>query len=171
MSVRVRFAPSPTGFLHVGGARTALFNFLLAQKYKGQFVLRIEDTDQERNQERFLKEQLEALSWLGLHWDEGPFFEKENYKEKGKFGPYRQSQRLSIYKQYAEKLLQNGKAYYCFLTDEEIDKMKKLALQKNQAFRVKSPYRDWSLEEALKKKAQGVSCVVRFKVSDIKKRI
>jgi len=168
MSVRVRFAPSPTGFLHVGGARTALFNFLLAQKYQGKFILRIEDTDQDRNQDRFLKEQLEALAWLGLHWDEGPL-KTDIQNQKGEFGPYRQSQRKKTYQQYAQKLLKENKAYYCFLTDEEISQMKEKALQKGQTFRIESPYKNWSLNQGLEKKNQGHPCVVRFKISEAQK--
>ena len=158
--IRVRFAPSPTGVLHAGGARTALFNFLFAKKYGGRFILRIEDTDLDRNQEPFLKEQLKALKWLGLNWDEGVNVE-------GEYGPYRQSQRLDIYKSYAQKLLDSGQAYFCFLTEEELDRLKKNAQKQGQAFRVKSPYRDWSLEQALKKKQEeGAKAVIRFKMPD-----
>ena len=157
-NVRVRFAPSPTGALHVGGARTALFNFLFAKKYSGKFILRVEDTDQDRNQEHFLTEQLTALKWLGLHWDEG-------VGKEGEHGPYRQSQRLDIYNQYAQKLVDADKAYYCFLTDDELNKMKQKAQEEGKPFRVQSPYRNWSKEEALKKK-QTVNPVIRFKMPD-----
>ena len=172
LSVRVRFAPSPTGNLHVGGARTALFNYLFAQKYKGKFILRIEDTDQERNQEIFLKEQLEALNWLGLAWDEGPCLSsllKNKNKDKGGLGPYRQSQRRPIYQKYADSLLEKGMAYYCFLTDEEIKQMKEQAQKSNKAFRVESFYRDWTLKQALEKKQGGSPAVIRFKVPPEKK--
>ena len=172
MSVRVRFAPSPTGSLHVGGARTALFNFLFAKKYKGKFILRVEDTDQERNKEEFLKEQLLALDWLGLNWDEGPCLKslhEGKKQDQGLFGPYWQSQRTHIYQQYAEKLLKEGKAYYCFLTSKEIARMKEQAQHGRQAFRVQSEYRDWSLEKSLKRKSQGDSAVIRFKVPSVKK--
>lgn len=157
-NVRVRFAPSPTGALHVGGARTALFNFLFSKKHEGQFILRVEDTDQDRNQERFLEEQLISLKWLGIHWDEG-------VDKAGKYGPYRQSQRLDMYKKYAQKLLDSRKAYYCFLTESELNQMKQKAQEEDRPFRVKSPYRDWSLEEALKKK-QTVNPVIRFKMPE-----
>jgi len=106
-AIRVRFAPSPTGFIHVGNARTALFNWLLARQKGGVFVLRVEDTDLERSKEEFEINLLEDLRWLGLDWDEGP-------DTGGKFGPYRQSERLELYHQYAKELLEKGQAYYCF---------------------------------------------------------
>ena len=158
MSVRVRFAPSPTGTLHVGGARTALFNFLFAKKHKGQFIIRIEDTDLQRNDEKFIWEQLKTLKWLGLVWDEGP-------ESEGSHGPYRQSQRQDIYKKYAEQLIKEGQAYYCFLTDDEISRIK----SKTHSHQIQSPYRSWSLEKALEKKKEGCPAVVRFKMPDVKK--
>ena len=105
-SVRVRFAPSPTGYLHVGGARTALFNWLFARHFGGKLVLRIEDTDFERSTEEMVQGIIEGMKWIGLDWDEGPFF---------------QSKRLPMYTATAEKLLQSGHAYYCFCTKEEIE--------------------------------------------------
>lgn len=111
--VRVRFAPSPTGPLHVGGARTALFNWLYARKRRGAFILRIEDTDLERSDPRWERSILEDLQWLGLDWDEGP-------DRGGPFGPYRQSERLALYREHAEKLLAEGWAYRCFCTEEEL---------------------------------------------------
>ena len=159
--VRVRFAPSPTGFLHVGGARTALFNYLFAKKHNGKFILRIEDTDEERNQEEFLTELLQSLNWLSLQWDEGV---KLSSEEVGECGPYRQSQRKSIYQEHAQKLIEKGKAYYCFLTDEEIDKQKK-----SPSFQVQSPYRDWSLEKSLQKIKEGGRPTIRFKMSKTQK--
>lgn len=112
--VRVRYAPSPTGNLHIGNARTALFNYLFAKHYNGEFVLRIEDTDFKRNKEEGERSQLQYMNWLGLNYDEGI------YKE-GEFGPYRQSERLDIYKKYAEKLLSEDKAYKCYMTAEELE--------------------------------------------------
>ena len=102
--VRVRFAPSPTGCLHVGGARTALYSYLFAKKNLGQFILRVEDTDLERSAEESLVMQLQDLQWLGLNWDEG--VDSSTLKDKGSLGPYRQSQRLDFYKKYADELLQ-----------------------------------------------------------------
>ncbi|VVA31296.1 PREDICTED: glutamate--tRNA ligase [Prunus dulcis] len=118
--VRVRFAPSPTGNLHVGGARTALFNYLFARSNGGKFVLRIEDTDLERSTKESEEAVLNDLSWLGLDWDEGPGVD-------GDYGPYRQSERNSLYKQYAEKLLESGYVYRCFCSSEELEKMKEIA--------------------------------------------
>ena len=120
--VRVRFAPSPTGYLHVGGARTALYNYLFAKKNGGKFILRIEDTDEARSTEESLKGVVDDLVWLGLQWDEG--VDPVTLKDVGPYGPYRQSERLDIYKKYAEQLLKDGKAYYCFLTDAEIEKQR-----------------------------------------------
>lgn len=119
--IRVRFAPSPTGHFHIGGARVALNNFLFARHHNGKFILRIEDTDQERSKKEFEKEIYESLKWLKLKWDEGPVdFEKLN-KEVGEYGPYRQSQRTKIYKKYLEKLLEEKKAYWCYCTKEELE--------------------------------------------------
>ncbi len=104
--VRVRFAPSPTGYLHVGGARTALFNWLYARHVGGTLILRIEDTDFERSTSEMVDGILQGLSWLGITWDEGPFY---------------QSQRMDLYSRAAEKLVANGHAYYCFCTKEQMD--------------------------------------------------
>jgi nondiscriminating glutamyl-tRNA synthetase len=111
--VRVRFAPSPTGYLHIGSARTAFFNWLYAAKNKGSFILRIEDTNIERHREETVALMIESLKWLGLDWDEGP-------DTGGNFGPYRQSQRTDIYKEYAKKLVSEKKAYCCFCSPEEL---------------------------------------------------
>jgi len=119
--VRVRFAPSPTGYLHVGGARTALYNWLFARHEKGVFILRIEDTDTERSTEESAAAILDAMRWLGLDWDEGP-------EVGGPVGPYRQADRLGLYREYARKLLDDGKAYYCVCTPEELEVRRKAAL-------------------------------------------
>ena len=123
-AVRVRMAPSPTGPLHVGGARTTLFNWLFARKHGGAFVLRIEDTDKERSEKKYETEILEGLAWLGLDWDEGPLADGGRLPvvdEKGEYGPYRQSARTEIYKKYLEQLLEKGDAYYCYCTKEELE--------------------------------------------------
>ena len=112
--VRVRFAPSPTGFLHVGNARTALFNWLFARQKGGTYVLRIEDTDVERSALEYEQKLIEDLHWLGLDWDEGP-------DKEGKFGPYRQSQRLPAYANHITALLDQGRAYHCFCTPEDLE--------------------------------------------------
>ena len=114
MSVRVRYAPSPTGHLHIGNARTALFNYLFAKKHNGSFIVRIEDTDIERNVEGGVESQLKYLQWLGIDWDESID------KDKG-FGPYRQLERIDIYQKYANQLITKGLAYKCYCTPEELE--------------------------------------------------
>lgn len=157
MAVRVRFAPSPTGFLHIGGARTALFNYLFARSEKGTFVLRVEDTDRERSTKEFEQSQLEDLKWLGLDYDEGPGIE-------GKYGPYRQSERLAIYKKYADQLIQKQKAFYCFCTDEELTAKKEKAREENSSPHYDGTCRDLALEEIKKRLESGEKATVRFKV-------
>jgi nondiscriminating glutamyl-tRNA synthetase len=118
MSVRVRYAPSPTGYLHIGNARTALFNYLFAKKNNGSFIVRIEDTDTERNVEAGEASQLKYLQWLGLDWD-------ESVDKGGNYGPYRQLERLDIYQKYADYLLEKGLAYKCYCTTEELEQERK----------------------------------------------
>jgi len=125
MAPRVRFAPSPTGYLHIGGVRTALFNWLWARKNKGTFILRIEDTDQERSTEASKQVILDSLQWLGMDWDEGPLV-------GGNHGPYEQMARLPIYKEYAERLIAADKAFRCYCTKEELD-------QAREALKAKDP--------------------------------
>ena len=115
--IRVRFAPSPTGYLHIGGARTALFNWLFAKKMGGKMILRIEDTDTERLKEDSVSQILTSLKWLGLNWDEGP-------EAGGEYGPYYQSERQEIYNKYAQQLVAEGKAYYCFCTKERLEQLR-----------------------------------------------
>lgn len=155
---RVRFAPSPTGYLHVGGLRTALYNYLFAKKNNGTFVLRIEDTDRNRYVEGAVENLIQALKWAGLHFDEGP-------EVGGDFGPYMQSQRLDIYKKYAEELVAKGKAYYCFCTPERLQ-----ALREEQE-KQKLPQAKYdkhclrlSKEEVEKNLAAGIPKVVRLNV-------
>jgi nondiscriminating glutamyl-tRNA synthetase len=125
-TIRTRFAPSPTGYLHVGGARTALYAYLFAKANKGKFILRIEDTDEERSKREFEGLQREDLRWLGIDHDEGP-------DKGGDFGPYRQSERLSIYKEFADQLIKGKKAFYCFCTSEELKLKKEQASSQDQA--------------------------------------
>lgn len=165
--VRVRFAPSPTGYLHVGGARSALFNYLFAKRNNGKFILRIEDTDQARSTEDSLKMMIQDLAWLGLNWDEGP--DLKTLKDNGPYGPYKQSERLSIYKKTADELLQTGKAYYCFLTDEELETQREKLKAQGLPPHVESPYESMSLAEAQKKIQEGGRAVVRFKTRALKK--
>jgi len=119
--IRVRFAPSPTGYLHIGGARTALFNWLYARHYGGTFILRIEDTDKLRSTPEAVNAILDGMQWLGLDWDEGP-------GKGGEYGPYFQMQRLDFYKQYIDQLLAAGKAYYCYCSSEELEARRKKQL-------------------------------------------
>ncbi|HEV2213794.1 MAG TPA: glutamate--tRNA ligase [Terracidiphilus sp.] len=127
--VRVRFAPSPTGLLHVGNARTALFNWLFARNAGGEFILRIEDTDVERSEARYEGQLVEDLKWLGLTWDEGA--NGPGVPESGAFGPYRQSNRLEIYAKYTQQLLDEEKAYRCFCTQEELEAEREQAVRKH----------------------------------------
>ncbi|MGH7802480.1 MAG: glutamate--tRNA ligase [Thermodesulfobacteriota bacterium] len=127
MSVRVRFAPSPTGALHIGGVRTAIFNWLFARHHSGKFILRIEDTDRTRSTEESIAEILDAMKWLGLDWDEGPF---------------RQSDRLSIYQSYSQKLIQVGKAYRCYCTQEELEARRKGAEKLGKVYRYEGTCRN-----------------------------
>jgi glutamyl-tRNA synthetase len=156
--VRVRFAPSPTGFLHIGGARTALFNFLFARKNNGVFVLRIEDTDKERVKPEYERDILESLKWLGIEWDEGPDI-------GGNYGPYRQSERGKIYKKYLEKLLEEGKAYYCFCSPEELEAEREYLLSIGQPPRYSGKCRNLSKELVEKYIKEGRPYVIRFKVT------
>ncbi|MDK2871080.1 MAG: nondiscriminating glutamyl-tRNA synthetase [bacterium] len=149
VDVRVRFAPSPTGFLHVGGARTALYNYLFAKKMKGTFILRIEDTDRERSTLEAEKAIMEDLEWLGLLWDEGP---------------YRQTERLSLYKEHALDLLKRGLAYKCYCTESEIEEMREEMLLKGIAPRYNGRCRDLSEEERERFEKEGRKPAIRFKV-------
>ena len=130
---RVRFAPSPTGLLHVGNARTALYNWLFARRTGGQFILRIEDTDLERSEVRYENQLIADLNWLGLDWDEGPG-DSHGAPERGPHGPYRQSERLAIYAEHTDRLLSEGKAYRCFCTPEELE------AERAQAIAVQGPH-------------------------------
>ena len=140
MSVRVRFAPSPTGFMHVGNARTALFNYLFARHNNGTFVLRIEDTDVERHSEEAVNVIYEALKWMGINWDEGP-------DVGGAYGPYRQSERLPIYREFIEKLKEKGLVYECYCTPEELDAMRKEQLERGEPPRYTGKCRHLTEEE------------------------
>lgn len=155
--VRVRFAPSPTGYLHIGGARTALFNWLFAHKMGGKLILRIEDTDTERLKEDSVSQILTSLKWLGINWDEGP-------EVGGDCGPYYQSERLDIYKKYAEQLLAEGKAYYCFCTSADLEAQREKQRAAKQPFRYARTCRDLSKDEVEKRIAAGESYSVRVKI-------
>ncbi len=163
--IRTRFAPSPTGYLHVGGARTALYCYLFAKNKSGKFILRVEDTDEERSTEESMRMQLADLKWLGYTYEEG--VNPDSLKDMGELGPYRQSQRRAIYREYADQLLKNKYAYYCFLTDEEIEVQRQAAMKAGRPPQVNSPYRDWPIADAEKKIKEGGKAVVRFRVSDL----
>lgn len=155
--VRVRFAPSPTGSLHVGGARTALFNWLLAKKTKGEFIIRVEDTDEARSTRESENSILGDLKWLDLNWSEGP-------DVGGPYGPYRQSERKEIYKTVAEKFIQEGKAYRCFCTEEELEQMKKEAEEKGQISKYSGKWRDADPSLVKQMYENGTPYTIRFKV-------
>lgn len=156
--VRVRFAPSPTGYLHVGGARTALFNYLYARRTGGKFILRIEDTDLARSTEESINAILRSMRWLGLDWDEGP-------EVGGPHGPYFQTKRLDTYSEYSAKLLESGHAYYCFCTSEELEQEKKALEEQHASSQMYSgKCRGISLEEAKKRIAAGEKAAIRFRM-------
>jgi glutamyl-tRNA synthetase/nondiscriminating glutamyl-tRNA synthetase len=166
---RVRFAPSPTGLLHVGNARTALYNWLFARRSGGQFILRIEDTDLERSEARFERQLIEDLRWLGLGWDEGPGPGGEggaSGQEIGSFGPYRQSERLAIYADHTERLLAEGKAYRCFCTPEELEAERKLAAAGQQPQIYSGRCRSLGQEAINQNLAAGKPFAVRLRIED-----
>lgn len=154
--VRVRFAPSPTGHLHIGGARTALYNYLIARKTGGQFILRIEDTDRKRYVLGAEEEIINGLHWLGLEWDEGP-------DKGGSFGPYRQSERKEIYQQYAHQLIEEGKAYYCFCSSQRLEAVRQEQLSRKESPRYDGTCRKLDPGEAKARAMAGEPHVIRFK--------
>ncbi len=162
--VRVRFAPSPTGELHVGNARTALYNWLFARRMGGVFVLRVEDTDLERSETRYEAQLIEDLRWLGLDWDEGPG--EPGQPDKGSFGPYRQSERLAIYQAHTEQLLTSGKAYRCFCTPEELDAERRLATAEHRPLVYSGRCRSLSADQVERNLAAGKPFAVRLKIED-----
>ncbi|MFQ5745461.1 MAG: glutamate--tRNA ligase, partial [Acidobacteriota bacterium] len=149
--VRVRFAPSPTGELHVGSARTALFNWLFSRNQGGTFVLRIEDTDEERSREESVQGIFEGLTWLGIDWDEGPIY---------------QSERLELYRDFVSLLMNSGNAYYCFCSAEELEERRKEAQEKGDGWRYDGKCRELTAEEVKAKLEAEEPKVVRFKVPE-----
>jgi len=160
---RVRFAPSPTGLLHVGNARTALCNWLFARRTGGRFILRIEDTDLERSELRYETQLIEDLRWLGLDWEEGPAPVADG-SETGDFGPYRQSERLAIYAAHTERLLAEGKAYRCFCTPDELEAERKLAVAEDRTHVYSGCCRALSATAIEKNLAAGKPFAVRLKI-------
>ncbi|HEY9632798.1 MAG TPA: glutamate--tRNA ligase [Coleofasciculaceae cyanobacterium] len=151
MTVRVRIAPSPTGNLHIGTARTAVFNWLFARNQGGQFILRIEDTDQTRSRPEYTENILEGLTWLGLNWDEGPFF---------------QTERLDLYRQAIQTLLDKGLAYYCYTTEAELDALREAQKGRKEAPRYDNRHRNLTSEQRAAFEADGRQPVIRFKIDD-----
>jgi len=160
-SIRVRFAPSPTGFLHIGGARTALFNWLFARHHQGIFILRIEDTDEVRSTDESVNGILESMKWLGLDWDEGPT--PDGRGVKGDYGPYFQMQRLDKYQTACEELIKKGMAYPCYCTPEEVEKMRELALLAKRPPKYDGRCRNLTTEERGAKEREGRKKSIRFK--------
>ena len=177
--VRVRYAPSPTGLQHVGGLRTALYNYLLAKKFGGQFILRIEDTDQKRFVAGAVENIMSFLKDFGLHYDEGPIFlaDKDELPgalstrypgvyEKGKYGPYIQSERLPLYEEAIRKLIDSGHAYYCFCTEERLSELRERQERTKQPPRYDGLCRALTPEAAKEDRQNGKPCVVRFRVPE-----
>ena len=159
MEVRTRFAPSPTGHLHIGGARTALFNYLFARRYGGKFILRIEDTDLERSSIESEKVIIESLRWLGIEWDEG-------VEVGGPHGPYRATERVDIYKKYVDVLFEKGYAYHCYCTEEELEAQRQQLLSKGQMPRYLGKCRNLTEEQKRRFEQEGRKPTVRFKVPE-----
>jgi len=158
-AVRVRFAPSPTGWLHVGGARTAYFNWLFARQHGGRFVLRVEDTDVGRSSGESERGVLDDLRWLGLEWDEGP-------DADGPYGPYRQSERLALYRERAGQLVAAGRAYRCFCTDDDLERRRREALAAGRPPHYDGRCRVVGPDESARRAAAGEPASVRFRVPD-----
>jgi nondiscriminating glutamyl-tRNA synthetase len=157
---RVRFAPSPTGQLHVGNARTALYNWLFARRFGGDFLLRIEDTDIERSETRYEAQLLDDLRWLGLDWDEGP----EARNGDGAYGPYRQSERLEIYREHTDRLLAEGRAYRCFCSAEQLDREREQAIAAHLPHIYSGHCRNISPDESASRAAASEPFAVRLKI-------
>ena len=158
MTVRVRFAPSPTGYLHIGGARTALYNYLYSKAVGGTFVLRIEDTDLERSNSEYEKLQIDDLKWMGIIHDEGPD------KPNPKYAPYRQSERTEIYKKYALDLVEKGLAFYDFCTDEELEAAKEKAAAEGRDPVYEGKWKNPEFnQEALQRIKAGEKAAIRFR--------
>jgi glutamyl-tRNA synthetase/nondiscriminating glutamyl-tRNA synthetase len=155
--VRVRFAPSPTGYVHVGNARTALFNWLFARHHRGSFMLRIEDTDIERSRQEYERQLIDDLQWFGLDWDEGP-------DKGGPHGPYRQSERLELYRRFATELIDREHAYFCFCTSEQLEAERQEALQAGRQPKYSGRCRKRPREEAARKVAEGAPAAIRLKI-------
>ncbi|MCX6722509.1 MAG: glutamate--tRNA ligase, partial [Candidatus Staskawiczbacteria bacterium] len=159
--IRVRIAPSPTGALHIGTARSALFNYLFAKKNNGKFILRIEDTDKERSELRWVQDIIDGLKWLGIEWDEGPDID-------GNFGPYKQSQRNNLYEKYLKRLLDEDKAYHCFCTSEELEDKRQEQMSRGLAPKYDGTCAHLSKDIKDKKLKEKTPSVIRFRVENKK---
>src|SRR6056297_2414149 len=157
MSVRVRYAPSPTGLQHIGGVRTALFNYFFARSQGGSFILRVEDTDRERYHDEALQDLYDTFEWLGIEWDEGP-------NKDGGYGPYVQSERFDVYKDYAEQLIESGHAYYCYCSSERLDALRKEQKKEKKGQGYDRHCRNLTEEQREEYRRQGIKPVIRFKV-------
>ena len=158
MSVRVRYAPSPTGLQHIGGVRTALFNYFFARSNGGKFILRVEDTDRERYSDESLQDLYDTLDWLGVKWDEGPVV-------GGPYGPYIQSERFAIYQEYAKKLVDMGKAYYCYCSAERLEALRQKQMEEKSPVQGYDGHcRNLTAEQRAELEAQGIKPVIRLKV-------
>lgn len=155
--VRVRYAPSPTGMQHIGGVRTALFNYLYARSRGGKFILRLEDTDRTRYNEKYVKNLYDTMAWLGLEWDEGG-------DKGGEYGPYVQSQRFELYKKYADELVAKGEAYYCFCDAERLERIRKIQTENKMAPGYDRHCRLLTPDEVKENLAKGLPYVIRLKV-------
>ncbi len=157
--VRVRYAPSPTGHLHIGNARTALFNYLFARHAGGKMILRIEDTDQKRNVLNGVESQMKYLEWLGIDWDEGP-------GRDGDYGPYYQMERLAIYEKYVNELMSKGLAYQCYMTSEELEAEREAQIARGEAPRYSGAHRNLTVEEREAFEAEGRKPSIRIRVPE-----
>jgi len=165
--IKTRFAPSPTGYLHIGGLRTALYSYLYANQHKGEFVLRIEDTDQKREVKGAVEALIATLQKMGLDWDSGPVLDSSlNLGEKGQNGPFLQSKRVDLYQEYADELIGQGKAYYCFCTEERLATLREDQEANKQAPRYDGLCRNLVGDEIEEKLKQGLPRVVRLKIPE-----
>ncbi|GAA0106871.1 glutamate--tRNA ligase [Paraclostridium sordellii] len=167
MSVRVRFAPSPTGFVHIGSLRTALYNYLFAKRMGGEYILRVEDTDRTRIVDGAIENMLEAMAWAGVNHTEGVVLgEDKEITQVGEYGPYIQSERLDIYKDYIQQLLDSGKAYYCFCSKERLDEVREKQKEAGETPKYDGNCRNLSKEEVEAKLAAGEEYVIRLKLPE-----
>ena len=155
-NIRVRIAPSPTGWFHIGTARAALFNYLFAKKNKGKFILRIEDTDLERSKPEYEKDIIEGLNWLGIEWDEGVESRIENQESTGKYGPYRQSERTDTYKNYLQQLLDKNLVYFCPCSEKTLEQEKNEQIKNKQSLKHICPFRNGGTDKG----------IIRFRTPD-----